>query len=230
MALTALLLWASTALATPSLSDLMTALDRQEVLLSDAIELRAAVTRVENEVGGKLRLGIERCEAHESALMRLAVLGPAWRDAVQSARVQQARVDRLVVAPSVAPLLEQTGTTRAATYAEQVRAEAHQYRLSNEWLARDVRGRLRRCEPALVVGSPPFAGETTAWVVGWTGTVCTADGAGGLRAVRLNEPRAVRVNPPVACWSEGACDCTPETVATGAALGPPTRPNNEETP
>lgn len=214
------ILCASPAWATPSLSDLTAAQDRQQVLLDDARDLRLATSRVENDMGQKLRRGIRECAEHSGHLARVGQLGPSWRDALQSARVQQRRIQELSVAPSVAPLIDERFTARTDVFGERLAEEVQLYQVSVRWMETDIRPRIARCQPELTVSAAPPGDESVAWVVAWMGTICAADGAGGTRAINVTEARVVRVSPPIACWSSGQCDCVPGPITTGSALGP----------
>jgi hypothetical protein len=210
----------SSAWATPSLTELTAALDRQQVLLDDARDLRMATSRVENDMGQKLRQGIRDCAEHSGPLARIAHLGPGWRAALQSARVQQKRIQDLSVAPSVAPLIDERFTARTDLFSERLAEEVQLYQVSVRWMQTDIRPRIAWCKPELTAAAAPPGDESVAWVVAWMGTICAADGAGGTRAINVTEARVVRVSPPIACWSAGACDCVPDTITTGSALGP----------
>jgi hypothetical protein len=179
-----------------------------------------ATSRVENDMGQKLRRGIRDCEEHSGHLARVGHLGPSWRAALQSARIQQRRIQELSVAPSVAPLIDERFTARTDLFSQRLAEEVQLYQVSVRWMATDIRPRVARCTPELVVSTAPPGEESVAWVVAWMGTVCAADGAGGTRAINITEARVVRISPPIACWSPGECDCVPATITTGSALGP----------
>ena len=227
MAVTRWLVMVATGVATqsavaelPSISDLESAVQEQEQILIDVAGLESATSRVQNEVGGRLRQRDRQCSRHRSALARVAVLGRTWRDALQSARAQDHRLQRLRALPTIEPLIQPALHDRLDTLHTQLSEATTSFQVATAWSVQVVDVQLRGCQPALSASPRPADDDAVAWVVAWTGTVCALDGAGGLRPIPVQAPTTIRVSPPVACWSDSPCDCTPDTVASGMALGP----------
>lgn len=189
-----------------------------ESKLADAEAIGTALSRVHNHLGERLRAGKEHCQdaQGQSLLARSRVLGPALRDAVQSARAEEERVRALQEMPTVAPLIDERERASIRRLGEAIRAAQRKFLVASEWQRRFVESRAA-CRPALVSapGLPePANGSPRAPIaimgVGG-GKVCPS----GARADGV-----IVLERPVACYGGEDCACTPSPILPGAVLGP----------
>jgi hypothetical protein len=162
---------------------------------------------------------------------RSRAFGVAYRDAVQAARAELRRVEWLLAAPTIAPLLDDADREHAGAARATVDRHARMAEEDAAWHGRFVEGSAR-CElalqPAAGIGyGGPVARGAPAPVAIFAlgdGLLCTpaptepgaaVDGA----LVEVEAGDRVHVIDGPACYGERACDCVPETLLPGAVLG-----------
>src|SRR5258708_5814858 len=103
----------------PGRQDLDRGMSRTAERLVRAAAVGSALERVHNRWGELARLRKRKLTCDDSEPLSLAIrsriLGDALRDSVQSARIQHRRLDMLLLAPTVAPLVD--AATRRETEA-----------------------------------------------------------------------------------------------------------------
>src|SRR5205085_10636290 len=112
-------------------------LSRLERLVDEAEAIGAAMFRVHNEFGQKRALATEPPGCKTDWLLDLGArtreLGRAFRDAVQSARVQGRRVENLTVEPTVQPLLDPQTSHKVSTLLSRVDDLVRRYPETASW-------------------------------------------------------------------------------------------------
>lgn len=194
--------------------------------LLESRALGAAVSRIqsrwaERALRGASKLGCDDAEARSLAA-RSRALGAAWRDAVQSARVQLDRLETLWITPTVTPLLDLDDLRRADTIRADVADATRRLGEASAWQNRVVDPAMRGCavaiEPAegLAAPSPVAADEVGAPVAIFAlggGLVCPI----GVPA----DGRVVVVPDGQACLGTRDCfTCTPEDLLPATVLSP----------
>lgn len=88
-----------------------------------------------------------RCEqpADLALALEAQAKGEAWREAAQAARAQAARVEEMVAAPTLAPLLDETARATASAAAAAAEENARRYLESSAWQARWLAPLIARC-------------------------------------------------------------------------------------
>jgi hypothetical protein len=182
-----------------------------------------ALGRVQNAWGEELAAGEKPhpCDDADDASLvaRSRAFGAAYRDAVQSARAQLQRLDRILAAPTILPLLD----TRQTAYADGIRALVDQHvRIaleSESWQSAHVDPTVKGCPIAL----DPVNG------IAYTGAPSTAHGAavaiigvgGGLVCPQaVPADGRVVVTDGVACLGASDCSCEPQRVEVATVIGP----------
>lgn len=157
-------------------------------------------------------------------------LGRAFRDAVQSARVQGRRVENLTVEQTVQPLLDPETNHRVLKLLARVDDLVRSYPEAASWQENYVEPLLKGCEPALVpvAGIPdaapaaakdfdeaaPMAGRKSRLIA------ILAFGGGWLCPGAVPAAGVMLVSGEV-CYSDSeSCDCEPVVVSPATVLGP----------
>ena len=159
---------------------------------------------------------------------RIERFGAAWREAAQATRAAAARVQRVRVAPMVAPLLDGGWAGRLDGVLADADRRVAAWREASEWQARFVRPVLQACPVPELETAPGVVSDTllaeeddaplVAVLARGDGHVCP----GGARA----DDAVVLLDGGRACWSATLpCNCAPEPAAPGAVLAGPTTAN-----
>lgn len=196
------------------------ALREAEARLDRAEALAVAAQRLQNAWAALLRQAPNPCAdpSHAPVGARLVPFAEAWRDAVQRARVQVDRVDRLRDQVTVAPLLDDLAADRVTGIRRRVDRQVAAWGEARAWHVRHA-GRVEACgAPVAAPGLPdprPWRAPDDAAVAVLAmpgGTLCPDDLAATGQVTLVGQR---------ACWSAGPCACAPAPVAPGAVLGPP---------
>jgi hypothetical protein len=207
----------------PGPAELTTTLVALEVRLDRAETVGEAAERLQNRWGGlrpDRHAGPCQSDPDASALAaRLLVFGPAWRDDVQSVRAAAARLEYLLVAPTVVPLLDPETWERVDHVRARTAREVAGYQAFAAWHQRFFLPSAHGCEtglaPAAGVGNsapsaPEEVGRPVAVVGIGGGVVCPAGAPADGRVVVLPGPEA--------CMGGPDCACEPLPVDPGAVL------------
>jgi hypothetical protein len=205
------------ALLAPGPEELATADAELEQRLVIAEAVGRAVARLQSAwISGA---GPKGCDDPEGAALtvRLRHFGSAWHDSVQRVRVQADRVARLVVAPTLVPIVD--AERRGQIDARMARADV-QEQAWLELVGWATRVRLPTCDVPLVptpgLDRPTIAARGEFALP----AAITAVGGGVLCPLAIPADGTVAVVDGPVCWTDAAsCDCVPDHVSTGAVLG-----------
>lgn len=150
----------------------------------------------------------------------------AWRAVVVRATALADRLERDRDAPTLAPLRTSASAAAIAREVSRARTVETTWRGSAAWHRKEISPYSKRCSP--VVGPAPGWEDRTiraaddpaplaAVLVLEAGQLC-----GGAEPLRV-EPGVLLIETVAVCWSADACDCTPQDVLPGAALGAESR-------
>lgn len=230
----------------PGLVQADAAIDRLERLVDEAEAIGTALFRVHNEFGEHraaiaAAAGSGSSEASAAATpadcttpwlldlgARSREFGRAFRDAVQSARVQGRRVENLTVEATVQPLIDPETNHRVLSLLARVDSLVRSYPEAASWQERYVEPKLLGCEPALVAApgiedpapeaiaddrapSRPRKARLTAVLAFGGGWLCP--GAVPAAGVML-------VAGEICYSASEICDCEPAAVSPATVLGP----------
>jgi hypothetical protein len=153
-----------------------------------------------------------------SVAARSHLFGAAYRDAVQNAHAQMNRVEGLVSAPTVRPLLDAADLDQARLAHTLVERHRRMVVEDMAWHATHIEPKTRACPPTLVptpgiAYAAPLAGGGNAPValyVRESGRICPA-----------NEPvsEGIQFLTGPACFGVSACTCAAEPLEPGAVWG-----------
>ncbi|HYB98764.1 MAG TPA: hypothetical protein VEC57_06470 [Candidatus Limnocylindrales bacterium] len=220
----------------PGLVQASEAIARLEKLTDEAEAIATAIFRVQNEFGER-RLSL--AGASPSCEMpwvndlgeRARELGRAFRDAVQSARVQAQRVEALTVQPTVRPLLDAETNHKVLDLLARVDDLSRSYPESASWHERYIEPSIRGCPLALVptYGIPPAAASAATDEDAGAAArkpaplvAILAFGGGFLCPGAVPAAGVMLVRGKV-CYSESeSCSCEPVEVDPATVLGPET--------
>ncbi len=208
----------------PSFDDAQVALERLDWLLAVGEATATALFRTHN------RYATDRAELNRpphcddlrslDLASRARLLGAGLRDAAQAARTQARRVERVLPAPTVRPLVDAQMEFRALRLLERAEVLERGYQESAVWHSRFVEAAMRRCptvlEPAPGFDDPsPRAPDDTssaqvAVVVAGPGKACPP-------GVRFGSVAVVPAG--LVCYGDEACDCEPAPVFPAAVIG-----------
>ena len=226
-------------LLAPGLVQAGDALGRLERLTNEAEAIGAALFRVHNEWGQRRALATSPPDCKTDWLLDLGArsreLGRAFRDAVQSARVQARRVESLTVEPTVQPLLDAETSHKVSSLLSRVDDLVRSYPETASWQEHYIEPLLHGCEPALVAvagipdaapPSPPKdANLASAAIVRPSSLIAIIAFGGGFLCPGAVPAEGVMLVSGAICYSLGeSCDCKPEAVAPATVLGPPPAP------
>lgn len=205
----------------PGPDELVTSLERAELLLDEAAVIGQAASRLQNAFGQD-RVLTTKVACNQTKTMsygaRAQVYGQAHRDQVQTASAEVDRLERLAAAPTVAPSMDPELTARVEAARARVDAAIRDVRVQAAWHERYILPRILQCRPPLL----PAAGVTGWQAPGTAEPVAIVGTRGGVIC-----PMAVPANGKVviawegeACWDRDAdCYCSPKPVLPGAVLG-----------
>jgi len=211
-------------LLVPGPTELTEAVAEATTRVERAEALGHAATRLQNALGERLASArpISCTDPTAQALLaRLTVFAPAWRDAAQSARAQRDRLDRIVAAPTVVPVIDQAMLARIEETSRRTEDQATAYQEFRAWDERYLSREARRCavdlaaSPGLEVGLPVPPDET--------GRPVAVVGIGGGLVCPLGVPAdgtVVLLADGRGCWAATECDCAPVDQLPAAVLGP----------
>jgi hypothetical protein len=208
----------------PGLDQIRSNLTATQSLMNRCDAIGVAVTRIQNRFAEKHATSAQPPSCIDLEIRSLAArshpFGVAYRDAVQSARAQAVRLERLLRSPTVLPLLGKQDLQAAERMLKQVRDHARKYDEISSWHTMYVEPYLRRCGPTL----EPSAGVPSSALVaeGERTDRAAIIAMGGGKVCPSGQPadgRVVIVEAQLACYSEHACECTPERVLPGAVIG-----------
>lgn len=239
----------------PGLVQANEAVDRLEHLTDEADAIATALFRVHNEFGEQ-RAAAAAAAARPPAkavkgepappkpaaapdcttpwLLDLGArsrdFGRAFRDAVQSTRVQGRRVENLTVEQTVQPLLDPETNHRVLKLLAKVDTLVRSYPEAASWQARYVEPLLKGCEPALVPvagipdAAPAAAKDANAVVPGADRKArliaILAFGGGWLCPGAVPAAGVMLVSGEICYSASESCDCEPVAVSPATVLGP----------
>ena len=239
----------------PGLVQANEAIDRLEHLTDEADAIATAIFRVQNEFGEQ-RAAMAAAAARPPApaakgqpaapkppagpdcktpwLLDLGArsreFGRAFRDAVQSTRVQGRRVENLTVEQTVQPLLDPETNHRVLKLLAHVDNLVRSYPEAASWQERYVEPLLKGCDPALVpsAGIPdaaPAAAKDFDDAAPTSGgkprlIAIIAFGGGWLCPGAVPAAGVMLVSGEICYSASESCDCEPVAVSPATVLGP----------
>jgi hypothetical protein len=218
----------------PGLVQANQAIARLQRLTEEAEAIGTAMFRVHNSIGEKRAFAAKPPDCKTDWLLDLGArsreLGRAFRDAVQSARVQARRVENMTVEPTVAPLVDPETNHKVTTLLERVDNLVRGYPEASTWQQRYVEPLLKGCEPELVKGTgfpDPVPGvddrkgdDGPASAKKAPLVAVIAIGGGFLCPGAVPAAGVMLVSGSI-CYSDSeACDCEPSAVSPATVLGP----------
>lgn len=222
----------------PGLVQAGEAVTRLERLTDEAAAIGTALFRVQNELGQRRALATGQVDCKTPWLADLGArsreLGRAFRDAVQSARVEGRRVEDLTVEPTVQPLLDPETNHKVTTLLARVDDLVRGYPEAASWQERYVEPLMHGCEPQLAAAPgipdpappaadrdapPPIPGKPRKSPL----IAVIAIGGGFLCPGAVPAAGVMLVSGEI-CYSESeTCDCEPSAVSPATVLGPETK-------
>ncbi len=222
----------------PGLVQANQALARLEGLTDEAEAIGTALFRVHNEFGQKRELASAPPDCKTAWLLDLGArsheLGRAFRDAVQSARVQGRRVEDLTVEPTVQPLLDPETNHKLLSLLARVDDLVRSYPETASWQEHYVEPLLHGCETMLVpaAGFPDAVPAAAASDAGPTPgskkrksplVAVIAFGGGWLCPGAVPAAGVMLVSGEICYSASESCDCEPSAVSPATVLGPDTK-------
>jgi hypothetical protein len=222
------LISAEPSLLAPGPDDFARVLERTRTLADEAEAIGLALARLHNRyaelnASGKVKQPCQNAEAR-SILARARVLGAAHRDAVQAARAQRGRLDRVVSAPTVVPALDAIALRAADEIRARITAQERRWYELRAWHHQLLEPALKPCSAKVALEvtqglSPPVPcgkGDVCPDAVAIIGTGGGKICPGGQRA----DGSTVVVKQGLACYGVRDCACVPVPVLPAAVLGP----------
>jgi len=221
----------------PGLVHARDAIARLERLTAEAEAIGTALFRVHNEFGER-RLADKtppKCETEWLGDLggRAREFGRAFRDAVQSVRMQGGRVEALIVEPTVRPLLDPETNHRVLTLLARVDDLVQRYPEAASWHARYLEPLVGSCSvelaprPGLASPVPAAleAGESLhAGATRRPALVAVLAFGGGFLCPGAVPAAGVMLVTGKICYSDNeACTCEPAEVSPATVLGPETK-------
>lgn len=215
---------ADPALLAPGPEELRAAFERTEELLTRSQAIERALARLHNrwvDLAGKTVC--EDAEARSIAA-RSRVFGAGLRDAVQAARAQQRRLDRVYAAPMVSALIDAKAKRRYERVKAAVAAAVERWAELRAWQHAELERVMKRCKgpPTGLVSTPGLSSSVA----------CAGDECGGAVAItgigkglicplgQVADGTVAVISDGQACYSESVCSCVATPVLPGAVLGP----------
>lgn len=223
----------------PGLVQASKAVDRLAQLVDEAEAIGTALFRVHNRFGenraaagaGEGKDG-PSCESPWVIDLgaRARELGRAFRDAVQSARMQARRVEDLILEPTVRPLLDASTNHRVVTLLARVDGLTRRYPEASTWHERYVEALARSCALALAPapGIPDPApraldGDVETAAPAKRSLVAVLAVGGGWLCPGAVPAAGVMLVAGAVCYSASeTCACEPVEVSPATVLGPET--------
>jgi hypothetical protein len=212
-------------LVAPGPAELRDANTAMDARLLETRALASAVSRIQGRWAERALRGAPplRCDDAEarSLTARSRALGAAWRDAVQSARVQLDRLETLWTAPTVAPLLAEADLHHADELRADVILATRRLAEAQAWQNRVVDPAMKGCAVAIepAEGLPP----TSPVAADEVGAPVAIFALGGGLVCPVGAPadgRVVVVPDGQACLGTADCfSCTPVDMLPAAVLG-----------
>jgi hypothetical protein len=219
----------------PGLLQAREAISRLERLVDEAEAIGTALFRVQNAFGERRASSTDAPDCQTPWLLDLGwrsrEFGRAFRDAVQSARVQARRVESLTVQQTVQPLLDPETNHKILALLTRVDDLVRRFPEAAAWQENYLEPLMKGCEPVpapapgLEAAVPPLPTGGTA--------AATAPGArksplvavlafgGGWLCPGAVPAAGVMLVAGEVCYSAvEACDCEARTVSPATVLGP----------
>lgn|GEM_PF-2174791 len=221
----------------PSLLQATQAIERLDRLTAEAEAIGTALFRVHNEFG-EHRLRSAAPPPCEAAWLidlggRAREFGRAFRDAVQSARVQGTRVESLIVQPTVAPLLDPETNHRVLALLDRIDDLARRYPEASAWQEQFVEPLLADCAvvlhpaagfPAPAPEAAPEGGAAAASARKREPLVAIMAIGGGWLCPGAVPAAGVMLVEGKVCYSGSEiCGCEPLDIDPATVLGPETK-------
>jgi hypothetical protein len=221
----------------PGLVHARDAIARLERLTAEAEAIGTALFRVHNEFGER-RIGDKAAATCETEWLvdlgaRAREFGRAFRDAVQSVRMQGSRVEALIVEPTVRPLLDPETNHRVLSLLARVDDLVQRYPEAASWHARYVEPLVGGC--SLELAPRPGLARPVPEAVEVVETLqasaprrpvlvaVLAFGGGWLCPGAVPAAGVMLVTGKI-CYSDSeACTCEPAEVSPATVLGPETK-------
>ncbi len=239
----------------PGLVQAGEAIDRLERLIDEAEAIGVALFRVHNEFGER-RAAMAAAAAAPSPKVekgaapppkpkadpdcatawlldlgaRSREFGRAFRDAVQSARVQGRRVESVTVEPTVQPLLDPETNHRLSSLLARLDDLVRRYPEAASWQERYVEPLLKGCQtvlapapgmadvvPAALKDSAVTSPASTSRLI-----AVLAFGGGFLCPGAVPAAGVMLVSGEICYSASETCDCEPTGIAPATVLGPET--------
>jgi hypothetical protein len=222
----------------PGLIQAREAISRLERLTEEAEVIGTALFRLHNEFGERRASAPDQKGCQVDWLVDLGFrsreFGRAFRDAVQSARVQARRVESMTVHQTVQPLLDPETNHKVLSLLTRVDDLVRRYPEAAAWQQSYVEPLMKGCEPAPVpaAGFPepvpplPSSASTGPLPPGTRKTplvAVLAFGGGWLCPGAVPAAGVMLVAGDV-CYSDSEdCGCEPKAVSPATVLGPETK-------
>jgi hypothetical protein len=207
----------------PGPQELTDEINAAKKLNHEAAVVATSVARLQNRLAEFLQIS-SSCEDLElrSLLARAGVFAQAHRDRTQSARMQHKRLERLLTAKTLEPLLDPAVRTQLAELHKQTERQVALYQEFAAWHKQHVAPLGKACQPTLAVSegladpAPRAPNENSieaAVLVLKGGFLCPQLVAGNNQVVIANDG--------IACFSKhNTCDCHSKLALPGAVFGP----------
>lgn len=227
LALLGLSLATDPALLAPGPDDLARMLARTEERVERCETIGRALARLHNRwaeliATGRMRSSCDDPEARSIAA-RGRVFGASHRDAVQSARAQERRLDRMIREPIIAPSLDARSRRQAELLKSRIDAQVRRWLELQAWHHEYIERSIRRCASSLTLVPAHGIPASMPCALGECGGPVAIIGIGGGKICPGEHPAdgAVVIVPDGrACYGESGCACVPVAVFPGAVLRP----------
>jgi len=218
----------------PSLHQATESIERLDRLTAEAEAVGTALFRIHNEIGEHRQHETARPQCETPWLKdlggRAREFGSAFRDAVQSARMQATRVESLIVQPTVEPLLDPPTNHRVLALLERVDNLTRRYPEAWAWQQQFVEPLLEGCSVSLApaAGFPAPAPEAAPESAAAPAQArkrepliaILAIGGGWLCPGAVPAAGVMLVEGKVCYSASEACGCDPVDVDPATVLGP----------
>lgn len=223
----------------PGLIQARDAISRLERLTEEAEAIGTALFRVHNEFGEKRASTAVAPDCKTPWLLDLGwrsrEFGRAFRDAVQSARVQARRVESLTVQQTVQPLLDPETNHKVLALLTRVDDLVRRFPEAASWQESYVEPLMKGCEPVPApapglgdpvppLATPEAAAAGSAAPARKAPLVAVLAFGGGWLCPGAVPAAGVMLVAGEICYSTSeTCDCEARTVSPATVLGPDTK-------
>lgn len=218
----------------PGLIQARDAISKLERLTEEAEAIGAALFRVQNAFGENRAAQPDQTGCDTAWLVDLGFrsreFGRAFRDAVQSARVQARRVESMTVAQTVQPLLDPETNHKVLTLLTRVDNLVRRYPEAASWQQNYVEPPMKGCQPVPVpaagLGDPvraPVVADGAAAPRRAPLVAVFAFGGGWLCPGAVPAAGVMLVAGEVCYSATEDCGCEPAAVSPATILGPDTK-------